>query len=100
MIVVLICYFFTLLQCQVSPVWEESPYMETKVVYIVDNHQKQSGTYTQNSTFTKPLQNAQVCLCNFPLIQPSYRLRLFPTPMTLALEIRYLPSTAIDLHIS
>ena len=100
MIVVLVCYFFVFLNGQVSPVWEESPYMETKVVLLVDNHQKTSGTYTQNSTYTKPLNNPQVCLCNFALTQQSYNYGSFLTLTHWVLEIPFQPFTVIDLHIS
>ena len=100
MIVVLVCYFFALLHCQVNPVWEESPYMETKVVTIVDNHQKTSGTYYQTSTYTKPLNNAQVCLCNSALIQQSYKYGQFLTLIHSVFETLFLPFTVIDSPIS
>ena len=63
MIVVLTYFFIAILNAQVSPTWLESAYAETKIVLIVDNHQKTTGTHTQNSTYTKPLQNPQFCLC-------------------------------------
>ena len=69
--VTLLCCLLALVSCQVSPTWLESAYVETKVVYLVDNHQKTFGTYYQNSTYTKPLTNPQVCLCNCFVIQPS-----------------------------
>ena len=100
MIVVVVCYFLTVLHCQVSPVWQESPYMETKVVTIVDNHQKTSGTFTQNSTYSKPLNNPQVCLCNSALIQQSYKYGLFPTPIHSVFETPFLHFIAIDSLIS
>ena len=90
------CCLLVLVSCQVSPTWLESAYVETKVVYLVDNHQKTSGTYFQNSTYTKPLTNPQVCLCNCLLIQPSSSWKLFLTPTPSGSEAPSLLSSPID----
>lgn len=71
MIVVLLSILVILLNGQISPTWLESAYAETKTVLIVDNHQKTTGAFYQNSTYTKPLTSPHVCLCNYILMQRS-----------------------------
>ena len=45
---------------QVSPVWIESPYVETKDVLLIDNHLETYGDYYWISTYTKALTSPQV----------------------------------------
>ena len=57
---ILLLAFLGSVSTQVSPVWIESPYVETKDVLLIDNNLETYGDYYWVSTYTKALNNPQV----------------------------------------
>ena len=59
---ILLLAFLGYVSSQVSPVWIESPYVETKDVLLIDNNLETFGDYYWVSTYTKALNNPQVLI--------------------------------------